>query len=107
MGRHRAGGRVRVPAAAAADDARCRPSAGQPEETVTEVTLAADGDQTILVVEERGLPLDLLAAYGAGVQIHFENIAELIAGRELRDSESRWGELLPAYEAMAAKVNQE
>jgi uncharacterized protein YndB with AHSA1/START domain len=42
---------------------------GQPDEDVIEVTLAADGDQTILVWEERGMPLDLLAAYGAGIQV--------------------------------------
>jgi hypothetical protein len=39
------------------------------------------------------------------VQIHFENIAELIAGRELRDTEARWGELLPAYQDLAADVS--
>jgi uncharacterized protein YndB with AHSA1/START domain len=81
------------------------PQPGQPDETVIEAQLTADGGQTVLVVEDRGLPLPLLAAYGAGVQIHFEHIAELIAGRELRDTESRWGELLPAYEAMAAKID--
>jgi len=80
------------------------PQPGQPDETVIEAQLTADGGQTVLVVEDRGLPLPLLSAYGAGVQIHFENIAELIAGRELRDTESRWGELLPAYEALAAEV---
>ena len=62
------------------------PQPGQPDETVIEAQLTADGGQTVLVVEDRGLPLPLLAAYGAGVQIHFENIAELIAGRELRDT---------------------
>src|ERR1700680_4019556 len=36
---------------------------GQPDEHVIEVTLAADGDQTILVWEERGMPLDQLAPY--------------------------------------------
>src|SRR4051812_6306127 len=45
------------------------------KEVSTEVTLAADGDQTALVVEERGLPLDLLWAYGAGNQIHVEDLA--------------------------------
>src|SRR6516164_11533865 len=39
---------------------------GQPEEDVVEVTLTADDDQTVLVWEERGMPVDLLAAYGAG-----------------------------------------
>src|SRR6516164_8809327 len=35
---------------------------GQPDEDVIEATLTADGGQTILVWEERGMPLDLLAA---------------------------------------------
>jgi uncharacterized protein YndB with AHSA1/START domain len=78
------------------------PQPGQPEETVIEVQLAADGDHTILVVEERGLPLPLLPAYGAGVQIHVENLADHIAGRESADAEARWDELLPAYRDMAA-----
>src|SRR6266581_5951602 len=38
--------------------------AGQPDEHVIEATLTADDDQTILVWEERGMPLDHLAAYG-------------------------------------------
>ena len=46
------------------------PQPGQPEETVIEATLTSDGEGTVLVVEERGLPLPLLPAYGAGVQIH-------------------------------------
>jgi hypothetical protein len=37
---------------------------GDPDQNVTEVTLAADGDQTTLVMEERGMPVHLLAAYG-------------------------------------------
>jgi uncharacterized protein YndB with AHSA1/START domain len=80
------------------------PQPGQPEETVIEATLTADGDQTLLVVEERGLPLPLLAAYGAGVQIHVENLADHIAERELGDTEARWDELLPAYQDLAAHV---
>jgi len=77
---------------------------GQPEEDVIEVTLAADGSQTILVWEERGMPLDLLAAYGAGVQIHVEDLAAYLAGRERVDAAARWGELQPAYEELAANV---
>jgi uncharacterized protein YndB with AHSA1/START domain len=76
------------------------PGPGQPAETVIEAQLTADGDQTVLVVEERGLPLNLLAAYGAGVQIHVENLADYLAGRERGDDEKRWSELLPAYEAL-------
>jgi uncharacterized protein YndB with AHSA1/START domain len=77
---------------------------GQPDEDVVEVTLAAVGGQTILVWEERGMPLDLLAAYGAGVQIHVEDLAAYLAGRERVDAAARWGELQPAYEEMAANV---
>jgi hypothetical protein len=77
------------------------PRPGQPEQTEIEATLTADGDGSILVVEERGLPLPLLPAYGAGVQIHMENLADYIAGRERGDDEARWGELLPAYTALA------
>src|SRR5262245_18987019 len=37
----------------------------EPHEEVIEATLTADGDQTILVIEARGLPGEQLAAYGA------------------------------------------
>ena len=80
------------------------PQPGQPDEELIEITLAADGDQTILVWEERGMPLDLLAAYGAGVQIHVENLAAHIAGRERGDDEARWNELIPAYRDLAVNV---
>src|SRR6266700_1156256 len=69
--------------------------ADEPDEQVIEATLTADGDQTILVIEERGMPLDQLAAYGAGVQVHVEDLAAHLAGRERRDTEARWDELLP------------
>ena len=81
------------------------PQPGQPEETVIETTLTADGNQTILVVEDRGMPLDLLAAYGAGVQIHVENLAAHIAGHERGDTDARWDELVPVYQALAADVS--
>ena len=77
---------------------------GQPEEDVIEATLAAAGGQTVLVWEERGMPLDLLAAYGAGVQIHVEDLAAYLAGRERVNAAARWNELRPAYEEMAANV---
>ena len=78
---------------------------GQPDEHVIEATLTADGGQTILVVEERGMPLDLLAAYGAGCRSMSKNFAAHIAGRERCDAEARWGELLPAYQDLAASVS--
>ena len=73
---------------------------------VIEATLSADGDQTILVVEQRGMPLELIAAYGAGIQIHIEDLAGHIAGHERReDDDARWEALTPAYEALAADVS--
>jgi hypothetical protein len=76
----------------------------EPDRNVTEVTLAADGDQTILAWEERGMPVELLAAYGAGVQIHVEELAAHLAGRERGDAGARWNELQPAYEDLAANI---
>jgi len=78
---------------------------GQPDEDVIEATLTADGSQTILVWEERGMPLDLLAAYGAGVQIHLEDLAAYLAGRERVNAAARWGELQPAYQNLAADIS--
>jgi uncharacterized protein YndB with AHSA1/START domain len=75
---------------------------GQVEEHSIEATLTADGDQTILVWEERGMPLDHLAGYGSGIQVHVEDLAAHLAGRERCDASARWAELLPAYEDLAA-----
>lgn len=77
---------------------------GQVDEHVIEVTLAVDSDLTILVWEERGMPLDQLAAYGAGVQIHVEDLAAYLAERDRIDAAARWNELQPAYQDLAANV---
>ena len=74
---------------------------GEANEVSTEVRLTGDGDQTAMVVEERGLPLDLLWAYGAGNQIHVEDLAAHIAGRERADAKTRFDELAPAYTDLA------
>ena len=76
----------------------------QPFDAVIEATLTADGDQTILVIEVQGMPLDTIAAYGAGWQIHAENLAAYLAGLERVDSERRWHELVPRYQDLAANV---
>ena len=75
------------------------------DELAIEATLTADGDQTILVAEVRGMPLDVLAAYGAGVQIHVEDLADHLAGRERDDREARWDELITAYQVLAADLS--
>ncbi len=76
----------------------------QPNAHAIAVTLAADGDRTVLVLEERGMPLEYLAAYGAGIQVHVEDLAAHIAGRERCDANARWEELMPAYQDLAAGV---
>ena len=76
------------------------PQPGQPDDTVIEARLIADGAQTRLAWEERGMPVKLLPAYGAGIQIHVEHLADYINGREPRNIEARWNELFPAYEAL-------
>ncbi len=76
-------------------------SPGEPD-GVFEVTLTADGDHTVLVVEDRGVPLEQIAAYGAGDQIHVEDLASYLAGGEPCDARARWQELQPAYQELAA-----
>jgi uncharacterized protein YndB with AHSA1/START domain len=77
---------------------------GEPYDEVIEAVLTADGDQTILVLEQRGMPLNQLGAYGAGIQVHIEDLAAHIAGQERCDAGARWHELQPAYEDLAAKA---
>jgi uncharacterized protein YndB with AHSA1/START domain len=79
--------------------------AGAPVEQETEVRPAADGDQTILVWEGRGMPVDLLSAYGAGIQVHVEDLAAHLAGHKRCDADARWRELLPAYQDLAANID--
>jgi len=46
---------------------------GTDEEAVIEAVLTAEGERTRLVVEERGLPLNVLYQHGAGWQAHGED----------------------------------
>ena len=55
--------------------------AEEPDELDIEVMLTADGPQTIVVWVERGMPVDMLSAYGAGVQLHVEDLSDHLAGR--------------------------
>jgi uncharacterized protein YndB with AHSA1/START domain len=75
-----------------------------PFDSSIEATLTPAGDQAILVIEVRGMPLDKIAFYGAGWQIHAENLAVHLAGHERGDTEARWGELVPRYQDLAAYV---
>lgn len=79
-------------------------SVGEPD-GVFELTLTTDGDHTVLVVEDRGVPLDQVAAYGAGDQIHLEDLAAYLNGRDRCDPRTRWQELQPSYAQMAVDHN--
>ncbi|HEY7147432.1 MAG TPA: SRPBCC family protein [Streptosporangiaceae bacterium] len=74
------------------------------EEHAIEAWLTADGGQTILVLEERGMPLGQVADYGAGIQVHVEDLAAHIAGGERCDADARWNELKPAYQDLAQDI---
>jgi uncharacterized protein YndB with AHSA1/START domain len=76
--------------------------ADEPHEEIIEATLTSDGDQIIVVIEARGLPSEHLAAYGAGWQVHVEDLAAYLAGRERCEIKSRWAELIPADQRLAA-----
>src|SRR6188472_18481 len=76
--------------------------ADEPEEQAIEATLRDDGDVTVLVWEERGMPLEHVPAYGAGVQVHVEDLAAYLSGKGRCDAEARFGELFPAYQALEA-----
>jgi hypothetical protein len=71
-----------------------------------EVILTSVGDQTNLVIEVRGMPVDKIAFYGAGWQIHVEHLAAYLTGREYGDIATRWDERVPPYQALAAAIDQ-
>jgi uncharacterized protein YndB with AHSA1/START domain len=86
------------------DESYLRGQGVPPHDEAIEATLTADGDQTTLVIEVRGMPLDKVAFYGAGWQIHAENLAAYLAGRQRGDTEARWDELVPPYQDLAASI---
>lgn len=75
------------------------------DEGTIEVRLTTDGEQTVLVWEERGMPLEHVAAYGAGIQVHVEELAAHLAGRERDEADAGWDQLLPAYQELAADLS--
>jgi uncharacterized protein YndB with AHSA1/START domain len=77
--------------------------ATEPFDKTIEATLTADDEQTFLAIEVRGMPLDKIAYYGAGWQMHAEDLAAYLAGRE-RATEARFDELVPPYRDLAADI---
>ena len=86
------------------EESHQRGQGAPPYDEAIEATLTADGGQTILVIEVRGMPLDTIAFYGAGWQIHAETLAAYLAGRRPGDTQARWDELVPAYQDLAASI---
>lgn len=72
---------------------------GTDDETQIEAWLTEEATGTKLVVEERGLPLTGLSAYGAGWQAHLEDLGRSLAG-QASVWKRRWDELSPVYQAM-------
>ena len=78
---------------------------GTPGETVVEANLTPVGDgRTRLIVEERGFPLAELAGHGGGWQLHAEDLAAYLGGREPGEWPERWVALKPDYQALAADL---
>jgi uncharacterized protein YndB with AHSA1/START domain len=73
-------------------------------EYVLAADLVADGDDTVLVIERRGIPLDLLWAYGSGWHEHLEDLAAHVMGQECADwptrGDTRFDELALSYREM-------
>jgi len=86
------------------DESAAKGNGPAPYDQTIEATLTADGDHTTLVIETRGMPLDKIAFFGAGWQVHAENLGHHVAGRELVRTEDRWGELVPPYQEQAATL---
>lgn len=76
------------------------------QESTLEATLTAVEGGTRLVIVERGVPLDQLAAYGAGWQVHAEDLAAHVAGRERDADQARWVDMVPAYADLVAELDE-
>ena len=68
------------------------------------MTLTAEGPKTSVVFEDRGLPLEQIAAYGAGYEVLVEGLAAYLTGQERSEPRARWRELHPSYQDIAAEL---
>ena len=75
-----------------------------PYDGTIDVSLTADGDETVLVIEVKGMPLDVIAFYGAGWQIHAERLSSYLAGRDHATAVPHWDDLVPQYQALAGDI---
>jgi uncharacterized protein YndB with AHSA1/START domain len=74
------------------------------DEGVVVAELTASDDGTVLVIERRGIALDLAWAHGAGWQEHLEDLAAHLGGQEALNpstkGDTRFDELVPIYRDM-------
>jgi uncharacterized protein YndB with AHSA1/START domain len=61
-------------------------------------------DATRVVLTKHGPPLEMIAAYGTGTQLHLENLRAYLAGLGPVDPDPYWTALLPEYERLAAAL---
>jgi uncharacterized protein YndB with AHSA1/START domain len=87
------------------DESYRRGTGVPPFDETIEATLTADGDQTTLVIEIGGLPLDKIAFFGVGWQLHAESLAAYLAGRKRDNTEDRWSQLVPPYQELASQLS--
>ncbi|MGC2485260.1 MAG: SRPBCC domain-containing protein [Acidimicrobiales bacterium] len=62
--------------------------------------LVEDGVVTTLVLDVKGLPLDLVWAFGVGWQILMEDLGTYLSGQKGMNAPSRWDELEAVYREM-------
>ncbi len=86
---------------------------GADDESQIEAWLTAEGSRTRLVVEERGIPVGSLPFYGAGWQVHLEDLGRSLASDDPAHVDgwspqspapawhARWTELTPQYQGKA------
>ena len=77
----------------------------KPFDKSLDATLRGDAGQTVLTLEVVGVPVDAIAFFGAGWQLHVEALADYVAGRETRADETRFDALVPGYQALAAELS--
>lgn len=65
-----------------------------------EAKLEGSVDGTRLVIEESGVPVQQLAAYGAGWQVHAEDLAGHVAGEDRDEDPARWRDMAARYRAV-------
>lgn len=76
---------------------------GETEDGIIEVRLVGAGNTTTLVIEERGLQAEDLPAYGAGWQLHVEDLVTHLAGQQRGEMGPRWNELIGFYRELSVE----